>query len=110
MAQSTLTTCQQPSSSDYSDRHGPTGTSHSVLRCDNAAFFTSVGFNSHEVFVDEEQMEWFEQELAAHPAEEGWKVLVFSHAPPMGSGLRVVQGVHIRNQCAWINHRLDKEL
>ena len=62
-------------------------------------------FSSHEVFVDQKQMDWFEQQLSSHPAEDGWIVLVFSHAPPMGSGLRVVQGVHIRNQCAWLNHR-----
>eukprot|EP00904_Undaria_pinnatifida_P008228 jgi/Undpi1/4535/HiC_scaffold_18.g07889.m1 len=66
--------------------------------------FRDAEGSSHEVFVDQEQMDWFEQQLALHPKEQGWKVLVFSHAPPMGSGLRVVQGVHIRNQCAWLNH------
>ncbi|CAN0162271.1 unnamed protein product [Ascophyllum nodosum] len=66
--------------------------------------FRDAEVSSHEVFIDAEQMAWFDRQLAAHPGEEGWKVLVFSHAPPMGSGLRVVQGVHIRNQCAWLNH------
>lgn len=66
--------------------------------------FRDAEGSSHEVFIDSAQMEWFEQQLGQHPAEDGWKVLVFSHAPPMGSGLRVIQGVHIRNQCAWLNH------
>ncbi|CAN0347159.1 unnamed protein product [Discosporangium mesarthrocarpum] len=60
---------------------------------------------SHEVFIDDAQMEWFEDQLRQHPKSEGWKVLVFTHAPPMGSGLRVLQDVHIKNQCAWLNHR-----
>eukprot|EP00752_Nemacystus_decipiens_P003688 g3398.t1 len=72
--------------------------------------FRDAEGSSHEVFIDEEQMQWFEQELKSHPAEDGWKVIVFSHAPPMGSGLRVVQGVHIKNQCAWLNHSVgDRE-
>lgn len=36
-------------------------------------------------------------------------VLVFTHAPPMGSGLRVVQNVHIKNGCAWLNHSSGEE-
>lgn len=35
-------------------------------------------------------------------------VLVFTHAPPAGCGLRVVQGVHVRNRCAFLNHA-DRE-
>jgi hypothetical protein len=31
-------------------------------------------------------------------------VLVFTHAPPMGCGLRVLQTVHVKNGCAWLNH------
>ncbi|CAN0020645.1 unnamed protein product, partial [Hapterophycus canaliculatus] len=72
--------------------------------------FRDAEGSSHEVFIDEAQMQWFEQQLAAHSKEDGWKVIVFSHAPPMGSGLRVVQGVHIKNQCAWLNHSVgDRE-
>eukprot|EP00903_Cladosiphon_okamuranus_P022060 g20287.t1 len=72
--------------------------------------FRDAEGSSHEIFIDEDQMRWFERELASHPAEDDWKVIVFSHAPPMGSGLRVVQGVHIKNQCAWLNHSVgDRE-
>lgn len=35
--------------------------------------------------------------------------MVFTHAPPMGSGLRVVQNVHIKNGCAWLNHSSGEE-
>ena len=36
-------------------------------------------------------MGWFEQFCMTHPADDGWKVFVFTHAPPNGSGLRVLQ-------------------
>ena len=36
--------------------------------------------------------------------------MVFTHAPPAGCGLRVVQAVHVRNRCAYLNHgALDGE-
>lgn len=35
-------------------------------------------------------------------------MLVFTHAPIMGSGLTVLQGVHVKNGCAWINHTDEK--
>jgi len=70
--------------------------------------FRDAPFSSHEVYIDPGQVAWFEEVLKVHPAEEGWKVLVFTHAPPMGSGLRVVQNVHIKNGCAWINHSSPK--
>ena len=38
------------------------------------------------------------------PASDGWRVFVFSHAPPMGSGLRVLQENHVVNGCCWLNH------
>lgn len=66
--------------------------------------FRDSPFSSHEVHVDPDQLAWFEHTLETHPAADGWRVLVFSHAPPMGSGLRVLQSVHIRNGCAWLNH------
>jgi 3',5'-cyclic AMP phosphodiesterase CpdA len=49
--------------------------------------------SSRQVYIDEPQIAWFEQTVKDHPAEEGWKIFVFSHAPPMGSGLRVVSAV-----------------
>ena len=35
---------------------------------------------------------------------DGWRIFVFSHAPPMGSGLRVLQENHVVNGCCWLNH------
>ena len=43
-----------------------------------------------------------------HPADEGWKVFVFTHAPPNGSGLRVLQENHVVNGCCWLNHSDEK--
>jgi hypothetical protein len=31
-------------------------------------------------------------------------VVVFTHAPPIGTGLKVLQSVHIKNRCAYLNH------
>lgn len=55
----------------------------------------------HEVYIDDEQMAWFEGVLAANTDRP---IVVFTHAPPMGSGLKVVQNVHVKNRCAWLNH------
>ena len=85
----------------------------------------------------QEQLQWFEDTLKSHPADEGWKIFVFTHAPPNGSGLRVLQenhgtctcrlaAVHVAllhtadsplfllalsvvNGCCWLNHSNDKE-
>jgi hypothetical protein len=66
--------------------------------------FRDAPFSSHEVHVDEEQLQWFLDVIESHPHEDGWKIMVFSHAPIMGSGLRVLQNVHVVNGCAWLNH------
>jgi Calcineurin-like phosphoesterase len=66
--------------------------------------FRAAPFSSHEVHVDDEQVRWFLDVVESHPAHDGWKILVFSHAPIMGSGLRVLQNVHVVNGCAWLNH------
>ncbi len=66
--------------------------------------FRDAPHSSHEVHVDDEQIKWFVETVQAHPASEGWKIIVFSHAPIMGSGLRVLQSVHVTNGCAWLNH------
>ena len=66
--------------------------------------FRDAPYTSHEVIIDEEQIEWFENLLQSHPAEEGWKVFCFTHAPPNGSGLRVLQENHVVNGCCWLNH------
>jgi predicted phosphodiesterase len=66
--------------------------------------FREAVYTSHEVFIDDEQVAWFEETIKACPAEEGWRVFVFTHAPPMGSGLRVLQENHVVNGCCWLNH------
>lgn len=60
-------------------------------------FFCSV----HEVYIDDEQMAWFEQVLQQNTDKP---IIVFTHAPPIGSGLKVVENVHVKNRCAWLNH------
>jgi len=66
--------------------------------------FRSAKYTSHEVVVDDEQVAWFEETIKAHPASEGWKIFIFSHAPIIGSGLRVLQECHVVNGCCWLNH------
>jgi len=66
--------------------------------------FRTAQFTSHEVYIDDQQIEWFERIIKESPAEEGWKIFVFSHAPPIGSGLRVLQENHVVNGCCWLNH------
>lgn len=66
--------------------------------------FRGAPYSPHEVYVDPPQVEWFKRMVETHPATEGWTILVFSHAPIIGSGLRVIQSVHVTSGCAWINH------
>jgi len=51
-----------------------------------------------------DQIRWFEQVLIDHPSKDGWRIFVFTHAPPNGSGLRVLQENHVVNGCCWLNH------
>lgn len=66
--------------------------------------FRTAQYTSHEVCVDDAQIKWFQDTVEQHPASDGWKIFVFSHAPPMGSGLRVLQENHVVNGCCWLNH------
>ena len=57
----------------------------------------------HEVYIDESQLQWLEA-LLDSPDNKGRPVVIFTHAPPIGCGLRVLQNVHVKNRCAWICH------
>lgn len=50
--------------------------------------FRSNKDSVHEIFVDPQQLAWFEEQLVA---SEGRPVIVFTHAPPLGCGLKVVE-------------------
>jgi len=66
--------------------------------------FRDAQYTSHEVAVDYEQLEWFEKTIRDHPESEGWQIFCFSHAPIIGSSLRVLQECHVVNGCCWLNH------
>jgi len=66
--------------------------------------FRDAVYTSHEVTIDDAQIKWFEEVVTSHKAEDGWKIFVFTHAPPMGAGLRVLQKNHVVNGCCWLNH------
>jgi len=66
--------------------------------------FRTAKYTSHEVTIDDAQLEWFEDVVKSHPSSDGWKIFVFTHAPPIGSGLRVLQENHVVNGCCWLNH------
>jgi len=66
--------------------------------------FRTATYTSHEVSIDAKQLAWFEETIEAHPASEGWQIFVFSHAPIIGSALRVLQTCHVVNGCCWLNH------
>eukprot|EP00547_Thalassionema_nitzschioides_P001413 CAMPEP_0194202304 /NCGR_PEP_ID=MMETSP0156-20130528/2366_1 /TAXON_ID=33649 /ORGANISM="Thalassionema nitzschioides, Strain L26-B" /LENGTH=625 /DNA_ID=CAMNT_0038927765 /DNA_START=89 /DNA_END=1969 /DNA_ORIENTATION=+ len=69
-----------------------------------STIFREAPYTSHEVIIDQAQIDWFETLLKEKPADEGWKIFVFTHAPPNGSGLRVLQENHVVNGCCWLNH------
>jgi hypothetical protein len=59
----------------------------------------------HEVHVDAEQLAFFRQALAE---AAGRPVVVFTHAPILGSGLKVVQTVHVKNRWGQQNRWLGR--
>jgi hypothetical protein len=69
-----------------------------------STLFRDAQYTSHEVTIDQKQIDWFENIVETHKAEDGWKIFVFTHAPPNGSGLRVLQENHVVNGCCWLNH------
>ena len=69
-----------------------------------STIFRDARYTSHEVIIDIDQIAWFESLLKEKPAEDGWKIFVFTHAPPNGSGIRVLQENHVINGCCWLNH------
>ena len=74
-----------------------------------STIFREAPYTSHEVIIDQEQIDWFEELLKSKPADEGWKIFVFTHAPPNGSGLRVLQENHVVNGCCWLNHSNERQ-
>jgi hypothetical protein len=74
-----------------------------------STLFRDAEYTSHEVTIDDEQIAWFEKVIEDHPSSEGWKIFIFSHAPPNGSGLRVLQENHVVNGCCWLNHSDEKK-
>jgi len=73
----------------------------------SSTVFRDAEYTSHEVTVDDKQMAWFENLVETHSSADGWKIFVFTHAPPNGSGLRVLQENHVVNGCCWLNHSND---
>ncbi|HWC89797.1 MAG TPA: metallophosphoesterase [Pirellulales bacterium] len=66
----------------------------------STAFRTNLA-SHHEVHLDPAQLHWLRATLAAQPDRP---TFVFSHAPILGSGARVLQSVHLKCPNAWLNH------
>lgn len=60
----------------------------------------------HEVNIDDEQFAWFAQTLAQNPDRP---TFVFSHAPILGSGVRVLQDLHLKGPNAFLNNYTHPE-
>lgn len=69
------------------------------------SFRDNIG-SHHEVHIDEEQLHWFSQTVAANRDRP---IFVFSHAPILGSGLRVLQDLHLKGPNAYLNHYTQPE-
>lgn len=65
--------------------------------------FRSNLHSVHEVHIDDEQLQFLEKELE-RTAVQGRPVILCTHAPILGSGLKAIQAVHVKNRCAWLNH------
>jgi predicted phosphodiesterase len=85
---------------------------YGVLDLDNVRlFFISTEpqppencYQIQECYVSDTQFSWFQRALAERP---GVPCIVFSHAPPIGSGLRTVPNVHVRATNAYLDQNHD---
>jgi hypothetical protein len=64
------------------------------------SFRNNIG-SHHDVHIDEQQLAWFAQTLAENSDRP---IFVFSHAPILGSGIRVLQDLHLKGPNAYLNH------
>ena len=55
----------------------------------------------NQVRLDEAQINWFKEVVKANTHRP---IFVFSHAPILGSNLKVLQNLHLKVPNAWINH------
>lgn len=60
----------------------------------------------HEVFLSDEQLDWFKQSLEEHPTTP---TIVQCHAPIFGTQIPVIPTVHVRSTNSYINHNHHPE-
>ena len=65
---------------------------------------TRTCYQVQECYISRRQFEWFTAKLKERPYTPA---LIFSHAPPLGSGLRTVPDVHVRSTNAYLDHNHD---
>lgn len=69
--------------------------------CLSQTHFRQNEGSHHEVHIDEQQLAWFIETVTAHPNRP---IFVFSHAPILGSGVRILQDLHLKGPNAYLNH------
>jgi len=74
---------------------------HALLIFLSSTRYRSNQGSCHEVHLEEEQVQWFQAEIEAHP---NTPIIVFSHCPILGSQLRVLQNLHLKVPNAYLNH------
>jgi Icc-related predicted phosphoesterase len=61
-------------------------------------------YQIQECYISDQQFGWFTEKLAERP---GVPAIIFTHAPPLGTGLRTVPDVHIRATNAYLDQNHD---
>ncbi|WP_274653284.1 metallophosphoesterase family protein [Paenibacillus humicola] len=61
-------------------------------------------YDVQEVFATDEQFDWLKSKLKERP---NIPVIFFTHAPPVGAGLRTVPRVHVRSTNAYLDENHD---
>lgn len=79
---------------------------HTLAICLSSVRFRSNPNCPHEIYLDAGQIAWLSETLD-HNRDR--PTFVFSHAPILGSGIRVLQSVHLQCPNAWINHTQGPE-
>jgi 3',5'-cyclic AMP phosphodiesterase CpdA len=68
--------------------------------------YRSHRWQPHEVFLSDEQLDWFRQTLEVHPT---MPTIVQCHAPIFGTQIPVIPTVHVRSTNPYTNHNHHPE-
>ncbi len=79
---------------------------HTLLLFLSSVYHRENQGSPHEVCLEEEQIEWFQKSVKDNKDRP---IFIFSHAPVLGSHIKILQNLHLKVPNAWTNHMNQPE-